>query len=527
MFRVSITNLARCMLVWAILLITGPVFALQQETATPPASSPATNPQAPATQPAGGLTPSGLQTEAPRGGIARNFSEWTTQGGWVMYPIYLVFILGTGVIIYQLVRIYFDKRHAKPIQAAIDRQLKDIAEEAEHPARVREIWETVAQHPRSELSRLLTLLCDLWQRDPSAQVLQVEIDGHVTGIKEKYEMGRSFAVLLSDTAGALGLLGTVWGMYQTFMPGKLESSQIISGMGVALVTTIGGLVVSIFLNFAISWAHSIFYRHLEWIVERADLFRNRFGRGQTVSVVAPKQAVPAAAVISEVAPVTSVAPPVAGRRIPTTLRVLSAKRQSAEAGASLPKPLEVAVEDQNGRPMENLAVIFESNGSPITFDNGANVKQVDTDFLGRAKTTIKLGTLVGSHKVLARVNGEANLVEEFEIETQPGPPDRLQVLSGNLLIQPAGTQMPEPLSLQLKDAHGNPVPEQTVMFEVVHNNGSLEQNKSRLEVHTDQEGIARVGFRLGETPGANIVRAWVKSKSTRRLEASFESLGKE
>ncbi len=526
MFRVSITNLARCMLVWAILLLTGPVFALQQSV-TPPASSPSINPQNPATLPASGLSPVAPQTEEKRGNTARTFAEWTAQGGVIMYPIYAVFILGVGVIIYQLVRIYLDKRHTKPIQAAIDRQLKDLAQEAEHPARVREIWETVAQHPRSELSRLITLLCDLWQRDPSAQVLQVEIDGHVTAMKEKYEMGRSFAVLLSDTAGALGLLGTVWGMYQTFMPGKLESSQIISGMGLALVTTIGGLVVSIFLNFAISWAHSIFYRHLEGIVERADLFRNRFGRGQTVSVVAPKQAVPATAVISEVAPVTSVAPPVAGRRIPTTLRVLSARRQSAEAGASLPKPLEVAVEDQHGRPMENLAVIFESNGSPITFDNGTTVKQVDTDFLGRAKTAVKLGTLVGKHKIMARVNGEVNLVEEFEIETQPGPPDRLQVLSGNLLTQPAGTQLPEPLSLQITDVHGNPVPNQAVVFEVTHGNGTLEQNKSRVEVHTDEEGIARVAFRLGETPGANIVRAGVKSKSTRRLEASFESLGKE
>ncbi|MDZ7267138.1 MAG: MotA/TolQ/ExbB proton channel family protein [candidate division KSB1 bacterium] len=444
-----------------------------------------------------------------------------------MYPIFLVFILGVSVIIYQLVRVYFDKRHAKPIQAAVDRQLREVTDETRHAAQVREIWETVAQHPRSELSRLLTRLCDLWQRDSGAPMLQLEIDGHINGMKEKYEIGRGFATLLSDTAGALGLLGTVLGMYETFMPGKLESSQIITGMGVALVTTIGGLVVSIFLNFAISWVHSIFYRHLEGIVERADLFRNRFGRGQTVSLTPPAQAVPAGAVISEVSPVTPIAAPAASRRIPTTLRLLSARRQAAEAGANLSKPLEVAVEDQHGRPIENLVVTFESNGSPVTFDNGTNVKEVSTDFLGRAKTAVKLGTLVGRHKVLARVNGEANLMEEFEIETQPGPPERLQILSGNLLIQPAGTQLPEPLSLQLLDAHGNPVPEQAVMFEVVHNNGSLDQNKARVEVHTDQEGIARVNFRLGEMPGANIVRAWVKSKNARRLEASFESLGKE
>ncbi|KAA0221863.1 hypothetical protein EDS67_27735 [candidate division KSB1 bacterium] len=531
MSRFSITNFARCgIFILAAHLIAGPVFALQDPSnppATPSSVSDSLNPSGASVSPQQGTAPlTGLQPEVPRSGIARNFSEWTAQGGWVMYPIYMVFILGAGVIIYQFVRIYFDRRYTKPFIGFLERQLKDVVDDSEHREKVRGIWDAVAPHPKSELGRLLALLCDLWQRDPSAQVLQVEIDGHVGGIKEKYEMGRSFAVLLSDTAGALGLLGTVLGMYQTFMPGRLESSQVITGMGVALVTTIGGLIVSIVLNFMISWGHSAFYRHLEWIVERADLFRNRFGRGQSVSVVAPKIAGPVAAVPLAAAS-QPVAPPLAGRRIPASLRLLSAKHQSAEAGASLPKPLEVAVEDQNGRPIENLTVVFETNGSLITFDNGAGVKEVDTDFLGRAKTQARLGKMVGRHKVLARVNGEANLVEEFEIDSRPGAPDKITVLSGNLQIQPAGARLPEPLSVQLEDAHGNPVPEQTVMFEVIHNSGSLDQNKSRLEVHTDQNGVASIGFRLGDEPGANIVKAWVKGKTARKLEASFENLGKE
>lgn len=527
MFRFSITNFARYgIFILAAHLIAGPVFALQDLSnppATPPSASDSLNPSgASVSSPQSAAPITGIQPEVPRSGIARNFSEWTSQGGWVMFPIYAVFILGAGVIIYQFVRIYFDRRYTKPFIGFLERQLQEVVDDSEHRGKVREIWDAVAPHPKSELGKLLSRLCDLWQRDPSAQVLQVEIDGHVGGIKEKYEMGRSFAVLLSDTAGALGLLGTVLGMYQTFMPGRLESSQVITGMGVALVTTIGGLIVSIALNFMISWGHSAFYRHLEWIVERADLFRNRFGRGQTVSVVASKISSPVVAATGQTA-----APPLAGRRIPAFLRLLSAKHQSAEAGASLPKPLEVAVEDQNGRPIENLTVVFETNGSPITFDNGAGVKEVDTDFLGRAKTQARLGKLVGRHKILARVNGEANLVEEFEIDSRPGAPDKIKMLSGNLQIQPAGARLPEPLSVQLEDANGNPVPEQTVMFEVIHNSGSLDQNKSRLEVHTDQNGVASIGFRLGDEPGANIVKAWVKGKTARKLEASFESLGKE
>ncbi len=41
---------------------------------------------------------------APRSGIARTFVEWTEQGGWVMYPIYGVFIHGLGINIYQFIR---------------------------------------------------------------------------------------------------------------------------------------------------------------------------------------------------------------------------------------------------------------------------------------------------------------------------------------------------------------------------------------------------------------------------------------
>jgi hypothetical protein len=229
-------------------------------------------------------------------------------------------------------------------------------------------------------------------------------------------------------------------------------------------------------------------------------------------------------------PVAATVPEVkvaAPRRVPTSLKILSGNRQTVEAGANLPKALEVAVEDQYGKPMENFPVIFETNGSLITFDNGDTIKQVETDFLGRAKAQARLGKAVGQHKVIARVNGEANLFQEFEIESRPGAPDKLEVLSGHTQIGRPGASLSELLSLKLEDGCGNPVPDQAVIFEVIHNTGRLDHDKTRAEVHTDEEGVAAIGFRLGETAGANIVKAWVKSRSTRKLEASFESMGRE
>jgi hypothetical protein len=299
-------------------------------------------------------------------------------------------------------------------------------------------------------------------------------------------------------------------------------------MGVALVTTIGGLIVSIILNFAISYVHSTFFSHIAVVEEQADKFRNRFGKGQSIGAPAVVVAAPARV------PVQAVAPPVAevkapgSRRIPTTLKILSGQRQTAEAGTSLPKPLEVAVEDQYGKPMENFPVIFETDGSLITFDNGDTVKQVDTDFLGRARTHARLGKMVGQHRVIARVNREANLMQEFEVESRPGAPDKVHVLSENHQIGRPGELLREPLSLKLEDAHGNPVPDQTIVFEVTHNNGRLDGDKTKAEVHTDENGVATIDFRLAETSGANIIKAYVRSKTTHRLETIFfDAMGKE
>ena len=66
-----------------------------------------------------------------------------------------------------------------------------------------------------------------------------------------------------------------------------------------------------------------------------------------------------------------------------------------------------------------------------------------------------------------------------------------------------------------------------MLFEVTYNSGRLDRDKTRLDVKTNDEGIASVGFRLGDTPGVNIVKATVKPRGGRKLETSFESMGRE
>lgn len=508
MSRVRITNLARWFVFLIMLLVwIGPVFALQET------SSPAS------------------QTSGPdkTGGSASDFATWTKQGGWVMYPIYLDFMLGVGILVYLIIKVFFDKRRAKATKQFVAMKLTEPVEDNGERARIEEIYAEISKDNKSTLGKLISKLCELWRRDPGAESLQVEIKGELETQKEGYELGRNFAVLLSDTAGALGLLGTVLGMYQTFMPGRLDATQVIVGMGVALVTTIGGLIVSILLNFGISYAQAVYLNHLGEIGGLADQFRYLFGKGQAgavATIAAAPQIIHVPMPTQVAAPSVEVKMP-SGQQVPSNLRILAGNRQVAEAGSTLPKALEVALEDEHGHPISNFPVVFEANGSMITFDNGESMKQTATNNVGIAKVQARMGKLIGNHKIVARINGKKRLQEEFNLECRAGAPDKVIVVSGHLLNGKAGGSASEPLSLRLEDAAGNPVAGQTVLFEVAYNNGRLQRDKSRVEVNTDDEGVASVDFRYSEVAGVNVVKAMVKSKATRKLEAAFESMALE
>jgi biopolymer transport protein ExbB/TolQ len=492
-------------------------FGLQDSTAGDVPSENVISPQhqpstAPAPQGSAEYTTLPLQP----GGIAKNFWQMTEQGGWLMWPIYGTFILGLIIVIYQTLRIYFDKKRTPPLL------LKNLED-----ADIEDIWRLAEKHTDTHLGALLNKLCIIHKRNKNILALQEELEGYLNTTKERFGVVRSFATLLSDTAGALGLLGTVWGMYVTFIPGKLESQQIITGMGIALVTTLGGLVVSIILNFAIAWVHSYFHSRLEWVEEHAFIFRDRFGEAQPWTM--PKHA----GLLSGATP-TVLEPdrPSNGNETktsrpqePTYLRVISGEEQVGEVGTELSRPYEVRVLDQDGEPIKKQMVSFEANGSQISFGGSQTRVTIETDSRGRARTGAVLGPQVGRHRVTVRVDGDSNLFKEFEVESKPGLPDKLIVISGNTQVANPGEQLPTAFALKLEDSFGNAVPGQSVSFKVTKNKGRFANDKDEIEMTTDAEGVVSTSFWLANQPGSNAVRAFVKSRTKRKLETYFESMG--
>lgn len=80
---------------------------------------------------------------------------------------------------------------------------------------------------------------------------------------------------------------------------------------------------------------------------------------------------------------------------------------------------------------------------------------------------------------------------------RPGPPASLEVVSGDLQTAPAGTELPQPLVVEVSDAQGRPVRGQVVNWVVSGGGGSVFAGTAL----TDRDGRAQERWTLGTAAG--------------------------
>src|SRR5215470_4165810 len=110
-----------------------------------------------------------------------------------------------------------------------------------------------------------------------------------------------------------------------------------------------------------------------------------------------------------------------------------------------------------------------------------------------------------------------NITVNRVLPTQPPPPpigvgvitQSLGIVSGNNQTGTVGTQLPLPLVVSLRDSTSHPVPNQTVVFKVTGNNGTVSPSaggnaSSAAAVTTDPNGQAQVIWTVGQRSGAGI-----------------------
>jgi len=466
----------------------------------------------------------------------RSLWDITLLAGFWRYIIILDFILGMMTVLYKGTELALDRHHARELERLDLRK-----------ATLVDVMRVIKNNKDSMLSRLFKHMLDLYQTRRSAEGLSNEIVDFVQIQQNRFQTFQAKMAFFSDTAGALGLLGTVWGMFLTFFGGDLEKHKILSGMGVALVTTLMGLIVSVFLNLFTTQTYSYFRRRIDRVTDLTSVFRLRLHQMEQSldnsipdeeSEMAPPVASPAyelseavlAAVdrqLKSTEPIFEVTSSlISNHRNGNNdykLIPISGDNQSVMVNRRLEKPLVVQISNGNGNGIANKTLVFEVVSGNGKLANGRKQQEVVSDASGLAQTELILGSTAGENRVQVRVKDSSNSAIYFSAWGKPTEPDRVIYISGNHQNSAAGKELKEPFVIKVVDKFDNPVPNLPVTYKVMKGKGYFPEKKTVFITTTDENGIAEAYFTLGSKPGFNSVQ--VTAKGIRKMRLEFEALG--
>jgi hypothetical protein len=328
---------------------------------------------------------------------------------------------------------------------------------------------------------------------------------------------------LSETAGALGLMGTVWGMFTVFFQGTAQQDVILRGMGIALITTLLGLVVSIILNFASTELSTFFSRRLELVSLKSDELRFR------LMELAPKPVPPASPAVAPTATdVVTDRPgstPMSRSSVASSPHIEPTSRPSAEdkpkwryieldggpreAGAGdVVKGLGVVVKNGDGKPAPGVPVVVTVASPQGVLDGGVRQLRTSSDEAGRVALHCTVPESIGPFALDIALTEQSGPATRVDLTVRPGPPDRIEV-EGNHQAAIAGMRLPAPLGVRVRDRFGNPISGVSVGFTVKEGTGKLGAGKGVVTVTTDETGRATTTFAVSSEAGQNVVTARV------------------
>ncbi len=118
------------------------------------------------------------------------------------------------------------------------------------PLGVEEFEGTAKQCRKSRVGRLLCDAIGVYKQSADLSMVSAEAEFYREKAEHRFSSFEARMAFLSDTAGGLGLLGTVWGIYRGFAAKAVAQSNedLLAAMGIALVTTFLGIVVSVIIN---------------------------------------------------------------------------------------------------------------------------------------------------------------------------------------------------------------------------------------------------------------------------------------
>ena len=165
--------------------------------------------------------------------------ELFLKGGWLMWPL---FILG-GVTVFIFVERYMAIRKASGLDMNFMNRIRDYISDGKIRAAIE-----LCRKTNTPIARMIEKGIERVGRPMSD--IQTAIENVANLEVSKLENGLTTLATIEVGAPMIGFLGTVLGMVRTFMDmsaagGTVDMALLSGGMYVAMVTTVGGLIVGI------------------------------------------------------------------------------------------------------------------------------------------------------------------------------------------------------------------------------------------------------------------------------------------
>ena len=188
--------------------------------------------------------------------------ELFSQAGGFQWPIFGVLIAGLLTLATRFARLYFDGRAARGLRALPVGAVEAL-----------DLREALARSEDSLYARLLAGMLEVWNAAPHA--LGQEASSLVDSARASYGRTQRLVTFFSSTAGGLGLLGTLVGIYALFSAGSRDAQTIFAGIAIAVVSTLLGIIVTIILELLEALTHGWASRYMEGAEEWAAQIRYR------------------------------------------------------------------------------------------------------------------------------------------------------------------------------------------------------------------------------------------------------------
>jgi len=176
-----------------------------------------------------------------------SYFDLALKGGWVMIPIALLSIIA----VYIFIERFMAMQNAAKIDVNFMNRIKDYIHDGKIDSAT-----ALCQSTNNPLARMIEKGVSRIGRPLNDINTAIENIGQV----EVYKLEKGLPILASCAGGApmLGFFGTVLGMVRTFMDmasagNSLDVGVLSNGIYIALITTVGGLMVGIPAFFAYNY----------------------------------------------------------------------------------------------------------------------------------------------------------------------------------------------------------------------------------------------------------------------------------